>query len=131
MIKKLIGMLPKKKEKADMADASQYPMNLVIPVSTPEESQTIERLIKFASTANEFLLKSYYTNHNKALEARLIINSQEVMKGTIEQVKEAYALQVNTSPRANVIMQEWRKPVLSNEPARYVTISSRLVHIVK
>jgi hypothetical protein len=99
-------------------------------VTTAEEEQIVEKIISDALPSYSFLSKAYYENPVEAQRARLLINGEEVKRGTVEQMKEAFTLQSSINSKANIIVQEWQKQPLSNKPAGFVTIHSRMVRIL-
>ena len=113
-----------------MASTTQFPVNLVIPIASEQEGKMAEKIISDANStngSNTFLVKAYYEHHDGSQRARLLINGVEVKKGTVEQIKDAYRAEIGISQRSSVIMQEWQRQVLSDKPAGYVTVLSRLV----
>jgi hypothetical protein len=78
-----------------------------------------------------FLTKAYYQNPDESQRARLLINGEEVKRGTVEQMKEAYKFQVDINPNANITVQEWQKPIANDKPATFVMILHRGVRILK
>jgi hypothetical protein len=78
-----------------------------------------------------FLAKAYYQNPDESQRARLLINGEEVKRGTVEQMKEAFKLQAGINAKANIAVQEWQKQPLSGKPAGFVTIQSRAVRHIK
>ena len=70
-------------------------------------------------------------NPDESQRARLLINGEEVKRGTVEQMKEAYKFQININPKANITVQEWQKPVAVDKPAAFVMILHRGVRILK
>jgi hypothetical protein len=83
-----------------------------------------------ALTANEFLAKAHYVNPDESQRARLLINGEEVKRGTVEQMKEAFRFQVNINPKANITVQEWQKPIAVDKPATFVMILHRGVRVL-
>jgi hypothetical protein len=77
-----------------------------------------------------FLDKAYYENPDETQRARLLINGEEVRRGTTEQMKDAFKLQVGINQKANFAVQEWQRRPLSGKPAGFVTILSRSVRAV-
>lgn len=76
-----------------------------------------------------FLTKAYYENPDEGQRARLLINGEEVKRGTVEQMKEAYRFQTSINQKANISVQEWQKKPLSDKPAGFVTVMSRAVRV--
>lgn len=109
-----------------MTPVAQFPINLVIPVTSDEEGKIIEKLIADAAITNAFLSKAHYENPDESQRARLMINGEAVVKGSVEQMKEAFRIQAGMSQKSNLAVQEWQKPA-SDKPAVFVTIQSRLV----
>jgi hypothetical protein len=109
--------------------ASQFPVNLIIPVTTTEEEQIVEKILSDALPNYDFLSKIYYENPDETQRARLLINGEEVKRGTVEQMKEAFTLQSSINSKANIIVQEWQKQPLSNKSAGFVTVQSRIVKV--
>jgi hypothetical protein len=108
----------------------QFPINLVIPVTSESEGKLIEKILADALGANEFLSKAHYVNPDESQRARLLINGEEVKRGTVEMMKEAFRFQTNINPKANVTVQEWQKPASVDKPAAFVTILHRGVRIL-
>ena len=79
------------------------------------------------ATKKEFLAKAHYENPDELQRARLLINGEEVKRGTVEQMKEAFRLQTGINQKANIAVQQWQKQVLSDKPASFITIMSRAV----
>jgi hypothetical protein len=77
------------------------------------------------------LTKAYYENPDEGQRARLLINGEEVKRGTVEQMKEAFRLQTGIDVKANIAVQMWQKQPLSGKPAGFVTIQSRAVRTIK
>lgn len=109
----------------------QFPVNLVIPISSTEEGQQVEKLIDDVkgNVSNTFLNKAYYEHPDESQRARLLINGVEVKRGTIERMRESYQYELGINQKTNVTLQEWRRTLLSDKLG-YVTISSRVVRIV-
>lgn len=74
-----------------------------------------------------FISRAHYENPDESQRARLLINGEEVKKGTVEHMKDAYRVQVGMDQKCNVAVQQWQKKPLSGKPAGYVTILSRSV----
>ena len=111
-----------------MASATQFPINLVIPIASEQEGKQVEELLLEASNnLNTFLTKAYYEHPDEFQRARLLINGVEVKKSTVEQIKNAYRAEIGISQRTSVTMQEWQRQALSDKAAGYVTTASRLV----
>jgi hypothetical protein len=86
-----------------------------------------EKLIAEAADSNAFLATAHYENPDESQRARLLINGEEVKRGTVEHMKDAYKLQIGISQKTNVVVQEWQKQV--GKPAGFVTIQSRSVRV--
>jgi hypothetical protein len=118
-----------------IATVLQFPVNLVIPLISAEQCQYVESLLVQAlwpespnkGSEVSIMSKAYYQNPDELQRARLLINGEEVKRGTVEQMKEAFKLQVSINQKANIAVQEWQKKPLSGQPASFVTISSRAV----
>jgi hypothetical protein len=108
----------------------QFPINLVIPIASESEGKLVEKILADALSANEFLSRAHYVNPDESQRARLLINGEEVKRGTVEQMKEAFKFQTNINPKANVTVQEWQKPVAVDKPATFVMILHRGVRIL-
>ena len=108
--------------------STEFPINLVIPLASAKELEIVERLLADARTndSNTFLAKAHYSNHDESQQARLMINGEEVKRGTLEQMRAAFQLQTEMSQKANILVQEWQKP-LCDKPGAFVTVQSRLV----
>jgi hypothetical protein len=111
-----------------MTAIAQFPVNLVIPITSEDDYLAVEKLITEATENHAFLSKAYFDEQvDESQRARLMINGEEVKRGTVEQMKEAYKLQAGISLKTNIAVQEWQKPV--SGPAKFVTILSRAVRV--
>jgi hypothetical protein len=108
----------------------QFPINLVIPIASESEGKLIEKVLADALAGNEFLSKTHYVNPDESQRARLLINGEEVKRGTVEMMKEAFRFQTDINPKANITVQEWQKPAAIDKPAIFVTILHRGVRIL-
>jgi hypothetical protein len=91
----------------------------------------MEKLVAEAmnNPSNTFLNDSYYEHPDESQCARLLINGVEVQKGTVQQMKDAYRLEVGINRKTNVTVQEWKRKPLLGKPANFVTILSRVVRM--
>jgi len=107
--------------------SKKFPINFIIPILSEEEAKVVEKFLTDAVPSNTFLTKSYYEHQDESQRARLMINGEEVKRGSVEQMKNAYKLQSDMNQKINIAVQEWQKPLVG--APKFVTIMSRLVRM--
>lgn len=121
--------------------APQFPINLVIPITTADEDKIVHDLLIVgdifgtvsagATSRNAFLGKAYYEHPNELQRARLVINGVEVKRGSVDKMREHYNYELGINQKTNITLQEWRRKALSDELGGFVTIASRVVKIIQ